>query len=210
MSVFMQRRNFGNALLGYRPKRQVHRIPIHVLRRGPGLAQPLRIRILGIARAGKGLQLALNAFRQLQREGVPFNWVKSDLWNKNALINFIIPSESIWDFEDKGSKRAHSIKEAFLSLAVPPGIKLLEQGNFPYTYLCTAVVKGKWTKEAVKLCKKEASCRIFPIEKSKASEIGFIVIIILAFRFTYFTTIAASPAISTAFRVVRWIGSHSG
>jgi glycosyltransferase involved in cell wall biosynthesis len=52
-----------------------HPIPIDVLPRDPIPARPLRIGLLGTVRPEKGLQLALETFRQLQKDEDRFNWV---------------------------------------------------------------------------------------------------------------------------------------
>src|SRR5262249_11900883 len=54
---------------------RIHPIPTAVMRREPNLVLPLRVGLLGAARYQKGFRLALNAFRQLQGEGAPFNWL---------------------------------------------------------------------------------------------------------------------------------------
>jgi len=77
------------------------------------------------------------------------------IWNKNDLINFLVPQENPWEFENNGSQRAHRLKKPILSVKTQAGIKIQEQGDYAYTYLCTAVFKGRWMKEADILAKKE-------------------------------------------------------
>lgn len=79
---------------------------------------------------------------------------QATIWNKEILKNFIVPKDLPWEFEINGSQRAHLIKEPFLSLK-RHGKGKLEEGDYPYTYFCTAVLKGKWMRGAIKLCKKE-------------------------------------------------------
>lgn len=80
---------------------------------------------------------------------------QATIWQKKTLTDFLQPSETAWELETKGSKRASQIENVFLSVTIPPGLSRLEDGDFPYTYLCTAVVKGKWVPEALKLCAHE-------------------------------------------------------
>jgi hypothetical protein len=79
---------------------------------------------------------------------------QATIWKKGFLMDFLIPTENIWQLELDGSKRTQYLNEDLLSIIPNHKIKA-ENGNYPYTYLCTAVYKGKWMKEAIKLCKNE-------------------------------------------------------
>jgi hypothetical protein len=75
------------------------------------------------------------------------------IWNKRALATLLVPDESGWDMEIKGSDRSRKGDDLFLSVK-----RTGEKGNIgavPIDYVCTAIVKGKWTQEAVDVCKKE-------------------------------------------------------
>ncbi|MES2838455.1 MAG: hypothetical protein V4667_13085 [Bacteroidota bacterium] len=90
---------------------------------------------------------------------------QASIWNKNILENFILKGETGWQFENQGSQRAKNISEVFLG--IKSHSKTVETGNYPYTYCCTAVYKGKWMREAIDLCKKEnitINTTIRPIE----------------------------------------------
>lgn len=78
---------------------------------------------------------------------------QASIWNKSILHNIILPNETGWEFECNGSLRVKETSEVFLG--VKAHSKTVETGNYPYTYCCTAVYKGKWMREAVELCKKE-------------------------------------------------------
>jgi hypothetical protein len=80
---------------------------------------------------------------------------QATIWNREVLLNFLVPQESAWDLEVKGSGRASEITAPFLSLKDKHGRGKAEEADYPYTYFCTAVYKGKWMRGAVELCKKE-------------------------------------------------------
>lgn len=73
--------------------------------------------------------------------------LQSAIWDKQSLISLIHDGETPWQFEVKGSMRTNQIDKLFLSVIreIPP----------PITYFCTAVLKGKWLKDAVDLCRRE-------------------------------------------------------
>ena len=70
--------------------------------------------------------------------------LQSAIWDKQSLIQ---DGETPWQFEVKGSIRTNQMDKLFLSIIreIPP----------PITYFCTAVLKGKWLRDAVDLCRKE-------------------------------------------------------
>jgi hypothetical protein len=74
------------------------------------------------------------------------------IWNKEMLFNLLKEGESIWDFEIAGSKRSDEIANPCLCLVEDPKKDYV---HGPITYLCTAIVKGHWILDAIKLCKKE-------------------------------------------------------
>jgi hypothetical protein len=80
---------------------------------------------------------------------------QATIWNREMLLNFLRPRESAWDLEVKGSARAAELKAPFLSLKNKHGKGKAEDADYPFTYFCTAVYKGKWMRGAVDLCKKE-------------------------------------------------------
>jgi hypothetical protein len=80
---------------------------------------------------------------------------QATIWDRKKLLNFLKPEESAWDLEISGSKRAHEIEEPFWSVKDRHGKRKAEEFDYPYTYLCTAVYKGKWMREAVELCRHE-------------------------------------------------------
>jgi len=77
------------------------------------------------------------------------------IWDKEVLLQLINETENIWAFEIEGTKRANAIEKPFLSVFVDDKGQPLEIGNYAFTYFCTAVLKGKWMRGAIEVCKKE-------------------------------------------------------
>jgi len=71
--------------------------------------------------------------------------LQTAIWDKNILNTLLRNGESAWELEIKGTKRTNELDVPFLCV----------KNNPPINYFCTAVVKGKWVKEAVELCKNE-------------------------------------------------------
>ena len=71
--------------------------------------------------------------------------LQAAIWDKQTLLELLRDGESAWELELNGTKRTNALAAPFLCVA----------GDSPIPYFCTGVVKGKWVKEAVKLCKKE-------------------------------------------------------
>ena len=71
--------------------------------------------------------------------------LQAAIWDKQILLELLREGESAWELELNGTKRTNALAAPFLCVA----------GDSPIPYFCTGVVKGKWVKEAVKLCKKE-------------------------------------------------------
>jgi hypothetical protein len=74
---------------------------------------------------------------------------QATMWNRVDLYNFLKFEETVWELELKGSIRADELKKPILSL------KNQKNDDYAFAYLCTAVYKGRWMKEADKLAKKE-------------------------------------------------------
>jgi hypothetical protein len=91
---------------------------------------------------------------------------QATIWEKDTLKKVIDRTESIQDFEIKGSVRSNQIEKYFLSYLrfnqIPQELIPRYEGNIVH-YVCTAVVKGKWTQEAVQFCKQEG----IPIDFTK-------------------------------------------
>ena len=71
--------------------------------------------------------------------------LQAAVWDKQILLELLRDGESAWELELNGTKRTNDLNAPFLSVI----------GDSPIPYFCTGVVKGKWVKEAVKLCETE-------------------------------------------------------
>ena len=71
--------------------------------------------------------------------------LQAAVWDKQTLLELLREGESAWELELNGTKRTNDLGAPFLSVI----------GDSPIPYFCTGVVKGKWVKEAVKLCETE-------------------------------------------------------
>lgn len=71
------------------------------------------------------------------------------IWDRQMLINLIREGETPWEFEVKGSIRTNKLNAPFLSV----NEDAIKQPLI--SYFCTAVVRGKWMRDAVRLCEKE-------------------------------------------------------
>lgn len=76
---------------------------------------------------------------------------QATIWKKEFLIKIIDESENIWQFEHNVSERSNAYDDLFI------GLKIIndKDPHYPYHYLCTAVYKRRWMKEAFVLAKKE-------------------------------------------------------
>jgi len=73
------------------------------------------------------------------------------MWKKESMLEIVDPAESVWDFELIGVKRAEKLDGMFLCVEVDEKGAPLEEGDYPITYYCTAINRGKWRREAVKI-----------------------------------------------------------
>lgn len=78
--------------------------------------------------------------------------LQAGIWNREDFIRLLNGNESPWDFETKGSERAALMNRVFLGLADDHSKKYV---HGPIPYLCTAITKGVWMREAIELCRKE-------------------------------------------------------
>jgi hypothetical protein len=78
--------------------------------------------------------------------------LQTGIWNKELLNNLIKQGESPWQFEINGSIRSNELPNPCLSIVEDPKKNYV---HGPITYLCTALSKGIWMRDAIELCKKE-------------------------------------------------------
>ncbi len=93
------------------------------------------------------------SFMGVTRKDAPFRInLQAGIWNRESFIDLILEGESPWEFEVKGSERSQKMDRRFLGIADNPAEKYV---HGPIPYLCTAITKGVWMREAIALCKKE-------------------------------------------------------
>ena len=80
---------------------------------------------------------------------------QATIWNKNSLKNFILKFKDDSEMETLGSQRSDELEKSLLSVRVINSDKKLESQPYAFTYLCTAVIQGKWNRKAVRLCEDE-------------------------------------------------------
>ncbi|TAM53885.1 MAG: hypothetical protein EPN53_04865 [Acidobacteria bacterium] len=71
-----------------------------------------------------------------------------NLWRKEVLLALLRQTESAWDFERRGNRRADQMKESFLAL----DWRLARNPPIPFVH---GIIKGRWTSAAVRLLKRE-------------------------------------------------------
>ncbi|MCL5666518.1 MAG: hypothetical protein M1383_02000 [Patescibacteria group bacterium] len=73
--------------------------------------------------------------------------LQAAIWDKQAMLSLLADGEDGWQMEFEGTKRSRQVPMKFLSVKrdVPR----------PLPYFCTAVLKGKWMRQAVEFCRKE-------------------------------------------------------
>lgn len=94
---------------------------------------------------------------------------QATLWNSEILYNLLKDGESGWDMElGNGQDRSDAVEEPFLSITRS---RILQRNNNPaINYFCTAIKKGRWYYDAIKLCDKEGiniDKNMRPIESKK-------------------------------------------
>jgi hypothetical protein len=75
------------------------------------------------------------------------------VWNRELLIRLLKPGETPWEFEVNGSIRSNNIPNPCLCIVEDPEKNYV---HGPITYLCSALTKGIWMRDALELCKKES------------------------------------------------------
>jgi hypothetical protein len=69
------------------------------------------------------------------------------LWRKDIFESLIVNGENHWEFEINGTIRSRKYVNRFLSVKrFDEGKK--EQYHFGIDYVCTAINKGRWSKDA--------------------------------------------------------------
>jgi len=80
--------------------------------------------------------------------GTPYRVsLQAAIWDKQDIDRLLQDGESAWQFEMEGTVRSALLDTPFLSL--------ISWKKCPIPYFTTAVIGGKWQREAVKFCKRE-------------------------------------------------------
>ncbi len=83
-------------------------------------------------------------------KGVPYRVsLQTAIWRRDVLYELLKDGESPWDFEYAGSIRSNSTDKQFLSVIRD------NRERWPLEYFGTAIVQGKWVRQAVALCARE-------------------------------------------------------
>ncbi len=77
--------------------------------------------------------------------------LQTGIWNREDLIGLIIPGESPWKFELDASERSRNSERAFLGIRETSALRYV---HGPIPYLCTALSRGEWMRDAIDLCRK--------------------------------------------------------
>ncbi len=91
--------------------------------------------------------------------------LQAAIWEKAALYELLEEGETPWDLETFGSKRSDLSNRLFLSIAER------NRKKWPLDYFSTAVVQGKWVREAVAICAREG-IHVDETQRAVESRIG--------------------------------------
>lgn len=80
---------------------------------------------------------------------------QATIWNKSELLKFAKNFTDDSEMENYGSLTSSIIQKDLLSVKVINNNKNLEEENYSFTYLCTAVIQGKWNRKVKDFLKKE-------------------------------------------------------
>lgn len=76
--------------------------------------------------------------------------LQAGIWDREKLTQLIVPGESPWAFETAGTKRSRESNEVYLGVREKKGLRYV---HGPIPYLCTALSRGVWMRDAIELCK---------------------------------------------------------
>jgi hypothetical protein len=103
---------------------------------------------------GPDLPCADNDYLGMISQTAPYRVsLQGALWDKAVLRSLLVEGESGWDMEIKGTERSRSLDVAFFSVKRDPVTNQVT--NLALPYFCTAIVRGRWVRKAVELCRRE-------------------------------------------------------
>lgn len=76
--------------------------------------------------------------------------LQAGIWNREKFIKLIVPGESPWAFERQATARSKANKDVCLGIRETKGLRYV---HGPIPYLCTALSRGVWMRDAIDLCK---------------------------------------------------------
>lgn len=92
------------------------------------------------------------------------------IWEKETLLQVLDKTESIQEFEINGTIRSNTLEKPFLSYLRPEqNPTAIPYTTYPLHYVCTAIVKGKWTQEAIQFCAQEGISLAYSSRKKETS-----------------------------------------
>ena len=91
--------------------------------------------------------------------------LQAAIWEKDALYDLLKEGESPWDLENIGSRRSDLSDRPFFSIVES------NRETWPLDYFSTAVVQGKWVREAVAICRHEG-IRVDERQRAIESRLG--------------------------------------
>jgi hypothetical protein len=79
--------------------------------------------------------------------------MQAAVWRKDILQSLLVKDEDGWDMEFNGSERSLELDAVFLS--VHRNGSVVRDDDLPLPYLCTAIIRGSWIREALEYCRAE-------------------------------------------------------
>lgn len=89
------------------------------------------------------------------KPGSPYRTcTQAALWKREAMLSLVDPTENGWEYELNSVNRSEKLYGKFLCVEIDEKGDPLENGDYPITYFCTAINRGIWRRDAVKIIRK--------------------------------------------------------
>ena len=72
--------------------------------------------------------------------------LQAGIWKRESLLGYLVPGESGWQFERRGTRRSYAVDELFLCQNLD---HFNRSNRYPIPYIPTGIVKGRWYAPAV-------------------------------------------------------------
>lgn len=89
--------------------------------------------------------------------------LQAAVWDREVFLQMLDPKENGWEFEKNSISRSAQIERPFYSMALNSVDPNKNLHTYPLDYYSTAILQGKWQKEAVKMLRKAG----IPIDTKK-------------------------------------------